>query len=390
MEAYQHHGYRESGNCGTLTADQNQSVRGDTPLVIKENGFYSSDGDIAGTLDASYYKGCGMRQGVERTIVLNNQVGQQMEITNDVAIATMENDIYGIPNAVCFGIGAYNSEGMKSDNPNVGIRESEMARTLDLNGGNPACNQGGVAVVQGFDGFNLNEAGELSPTLMCQRTDTKNIPSVFCLEGNGTRESHRGDGYLKSETMYTLNTVEQHAVCIGNGQMCNITMKPIANGLDCMHDQQAVMTYKNNTGALYMDDYKGPNKQYVEQDKLQISNSIVRRLTPLECTRLQGYPDGWVDIGDWVDSKGKIHKDADSPKYKALGNSVALPFWQWMAERMANYLREDGVTEPTMASLFDGLWGFPLVYSRCGCKPVWASEIEEFPIAVTKIRFPEE
>ena len=47
------------------------------------------------------------------------------------------------------------------------------------------------------------------------------------------------------------------------------------------------------------------------------SAPVVRRLTPLECTRLQGFPDGWVDIGDWVDTKGKKHKDADSPKYKA-------------------------------------------------------------------------
>ena len=116
------------------------------------------------------------------------------------------------------------------------------------------------------------------------------------------------------------------------------------------------------------------------------NGSIVRRLTPLECERLQGYPDGWTDIGEWIDSKGKKHKDADGPRYKALGNSIALPFWQWMAERMVKQL---GKENPTMGSLFDGIGGFPLVYSRCGCRPVWASEIEEFPIAVTKLRFPE-
>jgi len=114
--------------------------------------------------------------------------------------------------------------------------------------------------------------------------------------------------------------------------------------------------------------------------------TVVRRLTPLECERLQGYPDHWTDIGEWIDSKGKKHKDSDSPRYKALGNSIALPFWEWMAKRMIKQLDVDN---PTMASLFDGIGGFPLVYSRCGCKPVWASEIEEFPIAVTKIRFPE-
>ena len=112
------------------------------------------------------------------------------------------------------------------------------------------------------------------------------------------------------------------------------------------------------------------------------NETVVRRLTPLECERLQGYPDGWTDIGEWVDSNGKKHKDADSPRYKALGNSIALPFWEWMAKRMVKYL-----DEPTMGSLFDGIGGFPLVFQRCGCEPLWASEIEEFPIAVTKRRF---
>lgn len=116
---------------------------------------------------------------------------------------------------------------------------------------------------------------------------------------------------------------------------------------------------------------------------------IVRRLTPLECERLQGFPDGWTNIGEWVDSKGKKHKSSDAPRYKALGNSIALPFWEWMAARMVQVLKDEGTENPTMASLFDGIGGFPLVYSRNGCKPIWASEIEEFPIAVTKIRFKE-
>lgn len=124
---------------------------------------------------------------------------------------------------------------------------------------------------------------------------------------------------------------------------------------------------------------------YVPMVKENQVESVVRRLTPMECERLQGYPDGWTDIGEWTDTKGKKHKDADSPRYKALGNSIALPFWAWMAERMcAQY---DHPIE--IASLFDGIGGFPLVFSRCGATPVWASEIEEFPIAVTKIHFPE-
>jgi DNA (cytosine-5)-methyltransferase 1 len=161
-----------------------------------------------------------------------------------------------------------------------------------------------------------------------------------------------------------------------------------------MHDQQAVITYGLDRASFN----QGKNAKFsfsIDEEKIgaqtakgpgAVFQSVVRRLTPLECERLQGYPDGWTNIGEWVDSKGKKHKDADSPRYKALGNSIALPFWEWMAERMVKYIDH----KPTMASLFDGIGGFPLVFSRCGCIPIWASEIEEFPMAVTKLRFPSE
>ena len=122
-------------------------------------------------------------------------------------------------------------------------------------------------------------------------------------------------------------------------------------------------------------------------------NMVVRRLTPMECERLQGFPDGWTDIRDWVktDKRGreiKVKGSADSPRYKALGNSIALPFWDWMLRRMARYLPEDA----TLGSLFDGIAGFPLIWERIHGKGTarWASEIEPFPIAVTKKHFPEE
>lgn len=115
---------------------------------------------------------------------------------------------------------------------------------------------------------------------------------------------------------------------------------------------------------------------------------IVRRLTPVECERLQGYPDGWTDIGEWIDTKGKKHKYADSPRYKALGNSIALPQWFWIAQKMKLYLGENA----TLGSLFDGIGGFPLVWQKTYGNGTarWASEIDEFPIAVTKRRFGEE
>ena len=119
-------------------------------------------------------------------------------------------------------------------------------------------------------------------------------------------------------------------------------------------------------------------------------NMVVRRLTPLECERLQGFPDGWTDIGDWVktDKRGrkiKVKGSADSPRYKALGNSIALPPWKWLLKRLCGNYERDA----TMASLFDGIGGFPLIWEQLNGRGtcLWASEIEEFPIAVTKRRF---
>ena len=117
---------------------------------------------------------------------------------------------------------------------------------------------------------------------------------------------------------------------------------------------------------------------------------IVRRLTPEECELLQGYPIGYTMIGDWIDSKGKKHKgDADSPRYKALGNSIATgrnSYWKFILKRIIAQYDYD----PTMASLFDGIGGFPLLWEQLSGEgnTLWASEIEEFPIAVTKKHYP--
>ena len=102
---------------------------------------------------------------------------------------------------------------------------------------------------------------------------------------------------------------------------------------------------------------------------------VVRRLTPLECERLQGFPDGWTDIPG----------ASDTARYKALGNSIALPQWQIIIDNMAKYLPG----EATLGSLFDGIGGFPLCWERTHGKgtAIWASEIEKFPIEVTKYHF---
>ena len=302
-----------------------------------------------------------IRQSASKNELESQGGGKGILIQNEHtgALSTLNNQ------SVCYGICSYASNSMKSSNPNSGIYEADTCRTFDLNGGSPACNQGGMAIVQG----------------------------VF--EGNGSRPSHKGDGISEDDISYTLNSTEQHGVIYSLGhdiRSARFTDDEITDPLtatdykDPIKINAPVKTYQNVTGCLDCGITKGTGNQLANQDMFIANPSVVRRLTPLECERLQGYPDGWTDIGEWTDSKGKLHKDTDSPRYKALGNSIALPFWEWMAVRMRAYLSYPC----TMASLFDGIGGFPLVFSRCGVKPVWASEIEEFPIAVTKIRFPEE
>lgn len=118
----------------------------------------------------------------------------------------------------------------------------------------------------------------------------------------------------------------------------------------------------------------------------------IRQLMPIEEERLQGFPDGWTDIGEWVDSKGRSRQTTDGQRHTALGNSIAVGFannrsgfWCWLMRRIsAQYERQ-----ATLGSLFDGIGGFPLAWEACGGKAVWASEIEDFCIAVTKRHFPE-
>lgn len=151
------------------------------------------------------------------------------------------------------------------------------------------------------------------------------------------------------------------------------------------HQDYHLRAVKDQAPALIATDHKDPPIIYSYAGGGCMANRV-RRLTPTECERLQGFPDGWSDLGDWVDEKGKKHKAADSPRYKALGNSIALPFWQWLANRIVEQC--DG--EVTMGSCFSGIGGFELCFQRAGAKPVWASEVDSFCIAVTKKHFPEE
>lgn len=271
--------------------------------------------------------------------------------------------------AVAYSINPLASNSMKSANPHSGFNETNVSRTLDCSDQNPAKNQGGLAIVQAsvFDARG-NGDGQIVPTITGDHESR--ITDYTAIAVDLYNGAMTGD----TATSITCRSIASHSgpqvmesYGIGNGQAHSSVTKEKSGTLDTMHDAQAVAI------------------EHMELPK-KIA-WIVRRLTPTECERLQGYPDGWTDIGEWTDTKGKKHKAADSPRYKALGNSIALPQWFWIVQKMKPYMG-DGAK---LGSLFDGIGGFPLVWETTygAGTAAWASEIEEFPIAVTKKWFGE-
>lgn len=232
----------------------------------------------------------------------------------------------------------------------------------------------------------IRECGEQVPALQARMGTCGNqVPLTYGI-GNGQANEA---GIMAEEVSQTLNTMHDAQAVMCDDVSHALRAKSncayredaetyICSAVDCRNGQESDVG-----GAL-----QARTGHTLNVNGVVRSNMVVRRLTPLECTHLQGYPDGWVDIGDWTDEKGKKHKDADSPKYKALGNSIALPFWDWMLRRMARYLPEGA----TLGSLFDGISGFNVCWARIHgaecCR--WSSEIEQFPIAVTKKHFGDE
>lgn len=252
------------------------------------------------------------------------------------------------------------------------VRSDDRAPTLTAAAGMSGNNQPVVALDMSHACDVIRECGEVVPSLQARMgTGGNQVPLTYQMQGFG--DYREGD---------VASSCKQRDFKDGTDLVCAVDCRNFREGGETNRTLQA----KSNGGISY-------NLQNTVR-----TGMIVRRLTPMECERLQGFPDHWTDIGEWydsqtgegywVDSLGKSHKTADSPRYKALGNSIALPFWDFLAKRIsAQYLRP-----VTMGSLFDGIGGFPLVFERHNGKGTarWASEIEEFPIAVTKLRFGEE
>ena len=353
---------KEGDPSPTLTA-------GDRHGVAYISGVDGYNGDLTGDVASTIGVNCGMSTG-------RNGV---MELSAN------ENGGMAQDSVLCAGFKLGNSEQARS----IGYAE-EQSPTLNAEcGGNkPAVlclnDQGGNVIGVSHDVSGtlraqehghqpsildmshacdvIRDCGEVAPSLQARmETGGNQIPLTYQMQGFGD--------YCEGEV---ASSCKQRDFKDSTDLVCAVDCRNFREGGETNGTLQA----KSNGGISY-------NLQNTVR-----TGMIVRRLTPMECERLQGYPDGWTDIGEWMDSKGKRHKDADSPRYKALGNSIALPFWDFLAKRIsAQYLRP-----VTMGSLFDGIGGFPLVFERHNGKGTarWASEIEEFPIAVTKLRFGED
>lgn len=252
--------------------------------------------------------------------------------------------------AVCAGFKLGNSEKARS----IGYCE-EQAPTL-----NAECGGNKPAILDMSHACDvIRDCGGISPSLQARMgTGGNQVPLTYQMEGFGDyREGNVASSCKQRDFKGSTDLV------------CAVDCR---NGTENA-DVNGTLQAKSNGGTSY-------NLQNVVRE-----NMLVRRLTPLECERLQGFPDGWTGIGDWVDSKGKKRKTTDSARYKALGNSIALPPWKWVLKRLCAQYERDA----TMASLFDGIGGFPLIWEQLNGKGscLWASEIEEFPMAVTKKHF---
>lgn len=319
------------------------------------------------------------------------------------------------------------------------------AGTADCTDAIPVKNQGGIAIVEPtfcIQGNTIDRAdtaganGTGVKENVCYTLNTIDRPAVaFLLDCRNIATNAELSGTLQAksnggQSFNYINPVAEPLIYDARGNGDGTTSPTMTGDHNSRVTDYTAITLQGDTvaGALLARDYKGPGRadslgRVIAQpvgadlyngtltgDKAvtlttaagqggadtgpsvieKIIRWIVRRLTPTECERLQGYPDGWTDLGKWIDSKGKTHKDADTPRYKALGNSIALPQWYYVLGGIADRLPDNA----TLGSLFDGIGGFPYVWAQlhAGRKElcVWASEIEEFPIAVTKKWFPSE
>ena len=183
----------------------------------------------------------------------------------------------------------------------------------------------------------------VAPTMFVRYgTGGNNVPLVsqeaesFCIAGNiiDRQPENGGNGFgFQADIAYTLTGMDRHAVFsrqrsdefLENEVSATQSARQYKDATDLI-----AQPYQQGVGTLCMNDDKGKNNQYADQEKgVEENRNLIRRLTPLECERLQGFPDGWTDIPG----------ASDSARYKALGNSVAIPCVDFVLRGIAYFLR---------------------------------------------------
>lgn len=197
----------------------------------------------------------------------------------------------------------------KSSNPYSGCWQTDVTRTIDTTNPNPSKNQGGIAM----------------------------LPETICIAGNTIdRQPENGGNGLgcQPDVAYTLTATDHHAVFSRQRSDEFLENQVVATQSARQHKDATDLvcqTYQETVGTIGYSDHKGINNQYVSEDKCVVEKrNLIRRLTPLECERLQGFPDSWTDIPG----------ASDSARYKALGNSVAIPCVDFVLRGIAYFLRK--------------------------------------------------
>lgn len=322
--------------------------------------------------------------------VLNDQGGGKMDVSYDV-VGTLRANAKG-HDPIVLDVLPFDTTQLTSPQNGSNPHWGDPCHPLAASAHTPS------AVVKVFDARESGD-GQIVPTITGDHESRITDYTAIAVDlYNGAVTGNTATAITCRSTAPNSGPKVIESYGIGNGQAHSSVTKEKSGTLDTMHDAQAVAI--EHAGCLTPWDVQSRRifSEYGKWPALYSGEGgghgyvftlrwIVRRLTPMECERLQGYPDGWTDIGEWTDTKGKKHKAADSPRYKALGNSIALPQWFWIVQKMKPYMR-DGAK---LGSLFDGIGGFPLVWETTygAGTAAWASEIEEFPIAVTKKWFGE-
>lgn len=377
---------------GTLGTGNDQTIFQSciTPWDCQSKRIFGTSGE-APTLQG------GIGGGVNNPAIFcmaTQQGGAELR-TDDQSPTLTAGDRHGV--AYISGVDGYNGDLTSDVASTIGVncgmstgRNGVMELSANENGSmardSVLC--AGFKAGQGAQAGGIGYSEEVSPTLAAAPSGTNQTPAVVALDMSHACDVIRDCGEIAPSLQARMGTGGNQVPL--TYQQTTGTLSPGAhagsyNGQDAYNDMLVCGATPDVAHALRAK----VNCAYREDaETYPVQNMVVRRLTPMECERLQGFPDGWTDIGEWRDSKGKLRKPSDSPRYKALGNSIALPFWDFLAKRIsAQYLRP-----VTIGSLFDGIGGFPLVFERHNGKGTarWASEIEEFPIAVTKLRFGED